>query len=127
MDESGVKINSGQSKYGHSPRGERCIEVSKYANSVNHSVSLLIGVNGVKYSDVIAGPSNTNEYLRFFVESTEAYDIDGQPVLVPGDTVVVDNAPFHRHEGERLLANWLEDMGMELVFLPIYSPELNLV
>ena len=47
------------------------------------------------------------------------------PEFGPGDTVVVDNAPIHRNEGQRLLTNWLQDLGIELVFLPTYSPELN--
>ncbi|XP_070554638.1 uncharacterized protein [Ptychodera flava] len=125
MDESGVKVNTGQSKYGHSPCGQRCVELGRYAAGGNHSVSLLIGYDGVKFCDVIWGPSDTNNYLRFFTEAAEAYDSNGQPVLEPGDTVVVDNAPIHRNEGQRLLTNWLQDLGIELVFLPTYSPEFN--
>ena len=47
------------------------------------------------------------------------------PVLEVVDIVVVDNLTAHHGEAERALRSFLNDLGMELVFLPVYSPDLN--
>lgn len=44
------------------------------------------------------------------------------PILTPGDVVVLDNLPAHRVAGVRHL---IEARGASLLFLPIYSPDLN--
>ena len=38
---------------------------------------------------------------------------------------MVDNLAAHHGEAERALRGFLNDLGMELVFLPVYSPDLN--
>ena len=42
--------------------------------------------------------------------------------LKAGQTVIMDNAAFHRSEKTRQL---IESVGCKLVFLPPYSPDLN--
>jgi transposase len=44
------------------------------------------------------------------------------PVLQPGDWVIVDNATFH--PGGRI-AELIESVGAQVVYLPPYSPDLN--
>jgi transposase len=44
------------------------------------------------------------------------------PQLVPGMIVVMDNASCHRSELVRQLCL---DYGIQLEFLPLYSPDLN--
>lgn len=44
------------------------------------------------------------------------------PVISPGDTVILDNATFHKSEETRRI---IQDARCELVFLPPYSPDLN--
>lgn len=44
------------------------------------------------------------------------------PAILPGDTVVMDNAAFHKSEETRRI---LQAARCELVFLPPYSPDLN--
>ena len=66
------------------------------------------------------------EFLRFFEEATNAVDVNtGRPALEVDDIIVVDNLPAHHGEGERALREVLEEMSIELMFLPIYSSELN--
>ena len=48
-----------------------------------------------------------------------------RPILEVGDIVVVDNLAAHHGEAERALRSFLNDLGMELIFLPVYSPDLN--
>ncbi len=44
------------------------------------------------------------------------------PNLQPGQTVILDNATFHKGEKIREL---IESIGCELEYLPSYSPDLN--
>ncbi|XP_070577463.1 uncharacterized protein [Ptychodera flava] len=125
MDESGVKIQTGQRVYGHSQRGVKTYEIGRYLTGANNTVNLLVGLDGVKYCSVIDGPSNGNEFIRYFTEATTAFTDDGEAALNPGDTVVVDNAPIHHHEPGDHVRNLLDDIGVEIVFLPTYSPDFN--
>ena len=44
------------------------------------------------------------------------------PCLSPGQTVIIDNASFHKSSKTRKL---IEDKGCHLLYLPTYSPDLN--
>jgi len=46
------------------------------------------------------------------------------PVLALGSVIILDNASFHRKSILRSLA---EDAGVRIIFLPPYSPDLNLI
>ena len=35
----------------------------------------------------------------------------------------MDNLSAHHYEGGEILEVWLEEMGIELIYLPTYSPE----
>lgn len=65
-DEAGIKLpDVGTRKYGHSPIGERCVEVTRKAQSPNFTLSALCSLNGIEYAN-IDGATNTVEFLRFF-------------------------------------------------------------
>ena len=49
----------------------------------------------------------------------------GRPCLQVGDIRVMDNLSAHHYEGGEILEVWLEEMGIELIYLPTYSPDLN--
>lgn len=44
------------------------------------------------------------------------------PVLEPGQTIIMDNASFHRNKRTKEL---IESAGCKLMYLPPYSPDLN--
>lgn len=49
FDEAGIKLfDIGTRKYGHSPVGERCVEVVRKAQSPNFSLSALVSLNGIE-------------------------------------------------------------------------------
>ena len=50
---------------------------------------------GVDYFNVIDGPSNGRELIRFFLDAVQEIDMNGQMKLQRGDTVVMDNCGFH--------------------------------
>jgi transposase len=58
------------------------------------------------------------ELFRTYVEQVLA------PMLVPGDNVILDNLGSRKVTGVR---EAIEDRGASLVYLPRYSPDLNLI
>lgn len=44
------------------------------------------------------------------------------PLLKPGQTVILDNARFHK---SRKIEQMVADVGCTLLYLPPYSPDLN--
>ena len=42
-----------------------------------------------------------------------------------GDIIVMDNLSEHHYEGGEVLEEYLAEMGIELLYTPVYSPDLN--
>ena len=42
-----------------------------------------------------------------------------------GDIIVLDNCPTHHNAGGFALGQWLDNLGIDVVYLPTYSPEMN--
>lgn len=126
FDESGFKLpNIGNALYGHAPVSERAVEIQSRTQTKNMTLNLVVGLNGL-YADVVNGASNTQNYLEFWHDAaTYGQNTDGSPILSAGDIVVVDNCATHRNTGGRALAHFLHNMGIEYVFTPSYSPDLN--
>ncbi|XP_062566090.1 uncharacterized protein LOC134228449 [Saccostrea cucullata] len=125
MDEMGIRLVDGQPNYGHSIKGTRCVEMTRYDRTANYTVSLIVGITGVKYVSIIDGPSDTFKYVGFIGEAANSFTDEGERAFQLGDTLVIDNAPIHHHTAERILRNWLPTIGVDVLFLPTYSPDLN--
>ena len=81
---------------------------------------------GVDYVNVIEGASNGNELLLFFEEAVNITRRDRSVILEQGDTVIMDNCPFHHGRfTEVVLRNMLAEYGVNLLFQPAHSPHLN--
>ncbi len=103
--------------YGWAPRGKRC-EAKKHGNrSARERMNL---VAGLKQGNLLA-PVIFNGYCdgNFFLAWLEEILMIE---LETGDTVIMDNAPFHPKEKIRTL---LENNGYKLLLLPRYSPRDN--
>ena len=127
FDESGFQLpDSGHRVYGYSPVGEQCFDVGCYLSTANITLNFLAGVDGLKYANIVRGASNSIEFLRFFSEASQTVDPNtSRPVLEVGDIIVVDNFAAHHGDAEVALRSFLSDVGMELLFLQAYSPDLN--
>lgn len=87
---------------------------------------MLAGLEGVKYANIIDGASDTVTFLQFFGEALQASDIvTGRPALEVGDIIIMDICPIHLYDGGDALDAVLQGLGMELVYTPTYSPDLN--
>ena len=80
----------------------------------------------MKYANVIGGACNVIELLRFFEEASEnVHPITQRPILEVGDIIIVDNFAAHHGEAKRALRDYFHELGMKLLFLPVYSPDMN--
>lgn len=94
-------------------------------NAQNVTLNLLIGLNGVAYATVQQGASDTDIYIQFVWEAFKATTNYGDYALKPGDYLIVDNCPIHHHRAQQVLAPFLDMLGIEYIFTPTYSPNLN--
>ncbi len=53
----------------------------RYASNANFTINLLNGPMGVDYFNVIDGPSNGRELIRFFLDAVQEIDMNGQMEL----------------------------------------------
>ena len=120
MDESGFKLTNANRTYGHSRRGEPCVEIGRFVKDRNLTLNLLIGKDCVLYYNFVGGSSNMYKYLHFWEEAAQNQDEYGRAVLILGDFFVIDNCPIHRNNSERVLRQ-----GVQYGFLPVYSPVYN--
>ena len=125
MDEMGFILTDGNKIYGHSARGTPCVAVTKYHTKTHFTVSLIVGVSGVKYVKIVEGSSNSIDFLQFLGEAENSYTDNGEKVFQRGDSLIVDNAPTHHYMSEVVLRNWLPTIGVQYIFIPTYSPDLN--
>lgn len=127
FDECGLKLPAASNRhYGHAPRGERAIEFQRYLETANVTVNLMASLAGVCYVNTVDGPANTVDFLQFFEEAYNSIDsVTNQPCLMAGDIIVMDNAPTHHYAGGQILGEFLQDLNIELVYLPAYSPDFN--
>ena len=127
FDEAGIKIpDVGTRLYGHALVGERCVEIIKKYETPNNTLNLLISLNGPDYYSIIPGASNAVQFLNFFEEAEAAVNFETlRPVLQVGDVVIMDNLSVHHYDSGEILEQFLSEMGIELLYTPVYSPDLN--
>ena len=120
--ESGVSLYDCNKRYGHSPVNSGCVELRTHLKSPNITLNVLAGLEGVLYPNTLDGASCTLEFLNFFDKATKATQIKANPVLMAGDILVLDNCATHHNAGGFALGQWRDTMGIDVVYLPTYSP-----
>ena len=126
MDESGFKLPEVCNPlYGHAPCGERAIEVVRYHSAPNVTLHLLAGLGGVNHYKVTPGASDSMTFLNFITECVYSQTENGVTALKPNDILVIDNATIHHSQTAQVLKAWLETQGIDVVYTPKYSPDMN--
>jgi hypothetical protein len=127
FDEAGVKTpDIGTRLCGNAPSGERCVEIARKTESPNFTLNLLISLNGPEYFNILNGATDTIHFFNFFWEASQSVnELSGRPCLEVGDIVVMDNLAVHHYDGGLVLEEFLDKMGIELLYTPTYSPDLN--
>lgn len=114
LDESGVNENL-QREYGWSPRGEKVHgEVSGKARK---RLSMIAALNAkdMKAPFFFEGYTDTGVFNGWITDCLI-------PELKIGQTVILDNASFHKSPQTKML---IEGAGCYLKYLPTYSPDFN--
>ena len=91
FDESSFKMTTVNRIYGHALKGSPAIEVKRYSSNCNYTVNLLQSIFGITNYGILNGASNGLEMLTFFNQLLDLVnDVYGNPVIVNGDTVVME-------------------------------------
>lgn len=114
LDETGI-VRGMRLGYGYAPRGERVCDTAPVGRRKRLNILGWLRLAGDACLANWTGPVTR----RVFAHFVERYLLPG---LKKGDTVVWDNASFHRDD--RLLAK-LKRRGVKVKRLPRYSPEYN--
>jgi transposase len=114
IDETGIDDNEFY-KYGWAKKGKRLF--SNKPAYKNKRVSIIGALNQGKVLApcVFEGHCNS-ELFEAYVENILV------PILKPGQTIILDNASFHKSKRIKKL---IEYTGCTVLFLPPYSPDLN--
>lgn len=64
--------------------------------------------------------------MQFFAEAGQSLNATfNLPSIYTGDIIVMDNLSCHHYDGGQILEEWLTHIGVELLYTPTYSPDLN--
>jgi hypothetical protein len=118
VDETGMDSDESY-PYGWAHKGQRC-EAQKPGNrATRERVNLVAGLKnaGLLAPVIFSGYCDGNFFLQWLEKALI-------PELSPGDTVILDNAPFHPKDR---IITLLQEAGCNALFLPRYSPTDNLI
>jgi transposase len=113
-DETGTKLNMTRT-HARSVQGERavCKRSAKYQTNI--TIAGMISPNAMEALYPYDGSFNGERYMSYLSEHLI-------PVLKRGDVLVMDNVRMHHIPAAKEM---LKEAGIELIFLPPYSPDLN--
>jgi transposase len=102
-------------QYGRSARGQRCQGLQPHGH---WQCSTFIGAlrhDRIEAPMLLDGAMNGPAFLAYIQQAVV-------PTLRPGDIVICDNLASHKVAG---VAQALETVGAQIIYLPPYSPDLN--
>lgn len=114
IDESGID-NTEDYPHGYCQKGQRFYAL-KSGKKVQR-ISMIAALNGKKIVVPLTfeGHCNMDIFNKWFEQFLT-------PILEPGQTVILDNATFHKSNKITELA---KGVGAEILYLPPYSPDFN--
>ena len=114
MDESGINDNE-TSDYAWGPKGQRVFDMKNAERSKRLSIISAL-INGKLTAPFVFEGMCDRPVFEVYIEKVLV------PNLRPGQTVIMDNASFHK--GGRI-AQLIKAAGCYLLYLPSYSPDFN--
>ena len=103
--------------YGRAPRGQRLVAAVPHGHWKTSTFIGALREDGLVAPGVFEGAINGGAFLAYVRQVLV-------PVLRPDDIVVMDNLGSHKVSGVRQA---IEAAGAQLLYLPPYSPDLNLI
>ncbi len=114
LDESGVNLGLTR-LYGRATPGERVVEATPGTSGPHYTLVAALGLQGVQAPLLFEG-AMTRLTFEVYIADVLA------PTLRHGELVVMDNLSAHKSDHVRAT---LEARGVQVIFLPPYSPDLN--
>lgn len=114
VDETGAKTNMTR-LYGRAPIGRRLVDRTPQGHWVNNTYVCGLRHDRIVAPHVFVGAMNAARFLDYLETIL-------LPTLRKGDRVVIDNLPGHVDGRVKSL---IESKGMKVLYLPVYSPDLN--
>jgi transposase len=114
LDESGVNLGLTR-LYGRAAPGERVVEATPGTSGPHYTVVAALGVGGVQAPLLFEGAMTTVTFDTYVAEVLA-------PTLRRGELLLMDNLSAHKSGQAQTL---LEARGVQVIFLPPYSPDLN--
>ncbi len=114
LDESGVNLGFTR-LYGRAAPGERVVEATPGLSGPHYTLVAALGWNGIQAPLLFEG-AMTRLTFEGYIEEVLA------PTLRRGEIVLLDNLSAHKSDHSRAT---LEARGVQVIFLPPYSPDLN--
>ena len=114
LDESGIDDNETY-PYGWGPKGSRVYGMKNGNRRKRLSIIGTLNQKKIKAPFVFEGSCN-RQVFEVYLDKVLI------PCLEPGQTVVLDNASFHK--GGNII-NKLKKIGVHVLYLPAYSPDFN--
>ena len=123
IDESGCDRRNSIRKYGYSVRGIRPVDHRILVRGTRYSAVPVMSVQGIQCHDVFLAEGNINgDRFEFFIRNFLLPVMMSFNGINPLSVVIMDNASIHHVESN---VNLIESMGVKVIFLPPYSPDLN--
>ncbi|KAG0738811.1 hypothetical protein G6F62_007891 [Rhizopus arrhizus] len=123
IDESGFHINM-RKNYAWSRKSERIVVKLPQTRAASHTIIGAISTKGIIHIALRKPPpkgTTSAHYTKFINEPLDILDdMEG----MKGSYLVMGNYSIH---GSKLMQNKILRRGYKLVYLPIYSPELNAI
>ena len=114
LDESGVNINMTR-RYGRGKGGQRVVDHAPLNTPKSTTILSSIRLDGEMAFTTFPGGTTAEKFLAYLKEVLI-------PTLRPGDIVVMDNLRTHHIQA---VGELMHAAGVEVLYLPPYSPDLN--
>ena len=114
LDESGCNINLTR-RYGRAKGKQRVVDSVPFSKDKNTTIVSSIRLDGSTKYTTYSGGTTGEKFITYLKETLI-------PGVHKGDIVIMDNLRTHHMNDVKVL---LEEAGLEILYLPPYSPDLN--
>ena len=114
LDETALRLDYTR-RYARAPGGQRVGGAVPLTRGRSLTLIGALSVNGLGAVQVLEGALTQYRFAWYITQCLA-------PTLQAGDVLVLDNASAHKLDG---VSQWLAERGVEMLFLPPYSPDLT--
>jgi len=118
VDESHFNWITLRRSYAWAPCGDRASCREFFVRGARYSILPALSLDGIVHTEVYNHVVTGDNFRLFIAGLLERM----QPWPLPNSVIIMDNETIHKVEG---IQEMVEECGMHLIYLPVYSPDLN--